>query len=564
MIGITRSNTSKITTLSVIGPQAVPPPFRWEHRAPRTPFAGPLAFLFFIAMPTLSAPLPSTRPRDPLIEALELGLQNTRTAGIADIVQLVQMLSNDSSDVSVHQLADLIEKDVVVSTKVISAANKLGYNTHGVDIESIPQAVQQVGLAKIRSLAVSLTLLENAEHIAIQEPRQNTMISLCAGMLSRVWARTNERAEPDRHFLCGSLRNLGALLLSSLRLEDYRRVQSRIAEGQAPSAVYAEVFGRSPAEITHVLLSRAGLAHSVLSSLCPLPPDLAQRRKLAEHEEIQVVTDFFVRFCAIALDAEVKPTAYQAAVQKLIHEYPYLHLSSATLDPMLELVEQGLRAYGDSINLRGVAGQISKLLSSRRRQLRAPEVREEAPPAATAGAAKSAPVACRPLPVCLEEATNAVSDELTRPFVRFEQAHRLVKDALTEGWQAQSIEIFIAVGSSFRPMTPVDLLQAPGQRPAAFRADEASLLGLCSSRGEPILIHDALEPKLAPLLPRWFKSPQVRSCLFFPNGPKGQVSALVCIAWTEARKVEIGPEDSRRQRSLLGLLVAAQRLAAQQ
>jgi HD-like signal output (HDOD) protein len=70
-------------------------------------------------------------------EALETG----RSAGVPEIIRLIQQLSSKAFSITVKELADIIGQDVAISAKVITVANTLRYNPMGVPVSTITQAI---------------------------------------------------------------------------------------------------------------------------------------------------------------------------------------------------------------------------------------------------------------------------------------------------------------------------------------------------------------------------------------------------------------------------------------
>ena len=85
-------------------------------------------------------------------------LRSGPVACLPEIVKLLGTLSANSVEVSVTELADVIQKDPVILSKVIGAANTYGYNPTGVPVTTVTQAVHVIGYERIRTLAMSLVV----------------------------------------------------------------------------------------------------------------------------------------------------------------------------------------------------------------------------------------------------------------------------------------------------------------------------------------------------------------------------------------------------------------------
>ncbi|MES1168650.1 MAG: HDOD domain-containing protein, partial [Oleiharenicola lentus] len=87
-------------------------------------------------------------------------MRKDAVACLPEIVKLMRTLSRNSSEVSVGELADVIQKDPIIFSKVLAAANTLGYNPSRVAVTTVDQAVHIIGYERIRTLAMSLLLVE--------------------------------------------------------------------------------------------------------------------------------------------------------------------------------------------------------------------------------------------------------------------------------------------------------------------------------------------------------------------------------------------------------------------
>src|SRR5262245_34830607 len=116
-------------------------------------------------------------------------LQTARVACLPEIVKLLRTLSGKSDEVSVSELAEIIQNDAVVMSKVIGAANTLGYNPNAVPVNSVIQAIHVIGYERIRSLAMSLMLAEQASRgQSAEEQREVAAQALIAGCIAQSMA----------------------------------------------------------------------------------------------------------------------------------------------------------------------------------------------------------------------------------------------------------------------------------------------------------------------------------------------------------------------------------------
>jgi len=131
-------------------------------------------------------------------------------------VQLIQALSAKAREISVTDLAEIVQKHVTVMAKVIAVANTLGYNPSGIEIGTVSQAIQVIGFERIRSLVTSLILVHDAvDATAAMDQRDTAMLALCSGLVAQQVSRDRGTPDPEQAFVAASLRNFGRLLLAT-------------------------------------------------------------------------------------------------------------------------------------------------------------------------------------------------------------------------------------------------------------------------------------------------------------------------------------------------------------
>jgi len=233
-------------------------------------------------------------------------LQSGESAGLSEIVELIQKLSTNAYETSIQDLSGLIGKDVVVTAKVIAAANTIGYNPGGIEVSTISQAIHVIGFNKIRQLTVSLLLVESANrHLNPTEKREIAALALCSGLMAESVMAQRSTVAPDHAFICASLRSYGRLLMTSFMIEEYRKARTMATTGLSEDEAFNRVFGLTPLELGYHLLASAHLPDPILKSLRAAPPGLI--RNIAEKPELELLAlaDLSVRVCELALRSDI-------------------------------------------------------------------------------------------------------------------------------------------------------------------------------------------------------------------------------------------------------------------
>ena len=90
-----------------------------------------------LSEPTESNPSPGRQTVACLKEAIEGG----KSASIAQVIRVIEEITNKVDTVSVEQLAELISQDLATVARIISVANTIGFNPMGTEVTSVVQAI---------------------------------------------------------------------------------------------------------------------------------------------------------------------------------------------------------------------------------------------------------------------------------------------------------------------------------------------------------------------------------------------------------------------------------------
>ncbi len=562
-------------------------------------------------MSTAAATTQETRARETL-RRVTSGLEGGAVAGIAEIVKLVEALAANSLTISVSELAELVEKDVVVTAKVVAAANTLGYNPSGVEVSSISQAIHVIGFAKIRLLALSLMLMENAERTqGAEAQRETATLALTSGMMAQAWAEGQGRGDAEQAFLCASLRNFGRLLISALMPDDDRLARQQAEALGDPDAAYREVLGLTPLELGYELLKSSNLPEPLLQGLRQFSPTMLEAATLHPVDELLVAAEFSVRVSELALRPNLTPTQFGDASRDLVKQFgKHLRVDGDQIKSMFERAEQRMAAFGQAFGLQTMSRSVTGKLSARRQNKplpgALPSVAAPRPPPAvaplsssstapgeaagpppTAASAGLPPPAApgtnlpgtvpaeasasaaepvkerRPLIEVLHETVARCAEMLGQPVVNEEAMAAVISAALLEGWAAEEVVVLLERGKgSFATSAGAGKRWREFRQKMGFRRDERNVLGVAVARCEPVLIHDATDPKIDPYLPVWLKGGlQLYSCIIIPGGDAKNSNSVLFVGWKVRQKVALAPEELRSLRALLGMVLTARRLA---
>lgn len=152
---------------------------------------------------------------------------STLPAVMAEIVRTC-----DNPDSSLSELADVIMHDVALTARILKVVNSPYYG-RAQEVSSIRQAVITLGSAKVKSLALSLSLYDLSSRIgariSLKDFWRHSLNVACIGDLV---ARRIEPALAEEAFICGCIHDIGILVLDNFYTKEYAKVFQATAAGE--------------------------------------------------------------------------------------------------------------------------------------------------------------------------------------------------------------------------------------------------------------------------------------------------------------------------------------------
>lgn len=155
--------------------------------------------------------------------------------------RLISMTAREETTIS--DIAELISKDVSLSTKILRVVNSSFYSFPQ-RIGTIQQAASILGTNAVRSLVLSFSFLKpdqmkktGFDYAGFWEN------SLFEAVAARMLMTAIDEEDSEEGFVAGLLQNLGILILARSFNESYQNVQKRIDEGVERTDAERELIG---------------------------------------------------------------------------------------------------------------------------------------------------------------------------------------------------------------------------------------------------------------------------------------------------------------------------------
>jgi HD-like signal output (HDOD) protein len=473
-------------------------------------------------------------------------LQHARRArealSVPEVIKLIEDLSGRAFSISVQELADLISRDTLVTVKVIQAANTFGYNPFGLTVTTVSQAIHVVGFNKIRNLALSMLLLDNAALTTHSEAQcESAALSLCSGIFAQTLAAQNSEQEPEQAFVFACMRHYGRLLLTTFLAPDFKAVHDRPpCESEAEAC--RRVFGLTALELTQHLFEEVNLPRPILRCLEDLTPSQLATPASSNQDELTAIAQFCAAFSELVLSPRVGSDAFAGQAEHLRATFEKrVPMGSASTANLLQAVDENLkvfaRAYGPNALSNGVLKRLAARVAHSDLRLSSPsDVRPGttdssgvgdaggdengrvpgvdaafddgsaglrmlvgSPAAAACGVESS--LASDPLTHCLIQLAGL----LAASRIDLKAIESLVVRCISRGLCLRDCLLCVrdADANRFAMRAGVGELALGSRTDWVVDADRRDIFGIAVSRGDDVLIQDTSESKLRRYLPDW-------------------------------------------------------------
>lgn len=495
-------------------------------------------------------------PAERTVATIREALSRGDTACVTQVLEVIQRLSNKVDELSVHDLAEIIGQDLTTVTKIMKAANCLGYNPGAAEVTTLPEAIGVIGFETIRNLVISLLLIESAEkRFGEEKSHEVAALALSTAMTAQAIARRTPGLHPEQAFVCGALRHYGKLLLSTFMPDEYLDAME-LAHQMPVDVAFRKSIGLTPMELGQRILAESSLPKLIQHTLEPARSDMIHSKKLTDTEKLLVVADFSEKFCELIEQPELTNVTYEAGVDHLLKSYaPSLELDEDELKEAIAKVSHSMNTVGQAQGFKSFAS----LIVNRMERIAAGSPIEKQPthPAAT-GVESTSPTPDAPdrLAMAIGEIERLVT---SRP-VDTRKIYTAAVRAVRAGLHARSSLVFLRDHDTplFSPIIGVGPMFHEVRNQPLIDPDHKDVFSVCIARGEDVLIKNPDEPSIAPFIPAWFRSSVSKGpLLLLPVKDVDGTFAVICVVAGMADRIDLSAprlQQLKRLRACLAML----------
>jgi len=221
---------------------------------------------------TATTPPDSTAtPAQLTLGRINSGMDANRMPMVGQILRIIGDISGNAERMSVGDLVEFINAEPTIVGRIVTIASSVSYNTGNIEINSIHHAVSLIGFDQVRTLAISILLLEGAHSEGVaQTNRELAATSLIGGLVAAEICRHTGPSNRDMAFICGALRNYGRMLAATFMPDEYA---ATLPSGRSDTGEsFRSVFALTPLELGREIMRGRLLPKSILNTLVAQSP----------------------------------------------------------------------------------------------------------------------------------------------------------------------------------------------------------------------------------------------------------------------------------------------------
>ena len=478
---------------------------------------------------------------DRTLACVRQGIESGQVPMVSELIRIIREISAKADTLSIGELAEYIHREPSTMARIVAIANSLGYNPAGVQITSVHQAIVAVGFERLRNLAISLLLLDQAQSpFTAAANRELASLALLSGLFAANLSRRRLWVEHDLAFVCGALRDYGRMLMATFLAGEYATL-ARDAGNDFTDETCRSVFGLTPLQLSHDILSLMELPEMITGTLARVSPEL--RRLASENPTValQVITDFGLRLAQIVQAPDLTLESFPIRIEDLSHEYdPSLFLSKSAAQDLALEVFGTLRTFGwqGGFNLNSVTlfKRFDALVTHRRLPPPFPHRPAETEPEtpSTAGGREGGTGYGRAVDV-LDAAATTLARLVLEPQPDRRRIFRFLVETLGQALDLNSCLVFVRDSRS--GLFPLEFGSGPlvDDVRDSVHLDPArrDIFSVPLNRSEDVLIQDPDARSIRAFVPPWLLRPsQVRPVLILPIKDDRHTFALLCATST--------------------------------
>lgn len=278
----------------------------------------------------------SVSPAQLTVGRINAGMESRLAPMIGQILRIIRDISGKSDRLSVNDLVDFINGEPTIMARIVAIASSVGYNSSGMEINSIHHAISLIGFDRVRTLAISILLLESAHsEYSSAMNRELAGTALISGLAASEMCRRGVFSDPDLAFICGALRNYGRLLAATFLPKEYAETE-KVPARRRTDDPFQSVFGLTQIELGRQVMTTMLLPKPILNTMIRLSPEDRRNCSATSSAALAGAADFGLRFAELLQAGDLDHHNFDRRAEALSREYDVdFHLAADDIHEML-------------------------------------------------------------------------------------------------------------------------------------------------------------------------------------------------------------------------------------
>lgn len=226
---------------------------------------------------------------------------------LSESVAAINRITN-SENQSVAEVSNTILRDFSLTNKILRMVNSVYYKqAGGGNISTVSRAVVVLGLDAVRSIAITVLLLEHMQHKDnADQIRDEFLRANLAGVLARdIAGKSRASSDVEQVFICSMFHNLGRLLSQYYFPEESAEIRRvSLQKSCSEEAAALQVLGISLEDLGVGIAQTWGFPRLIVNSMRALPAG-SIRRPLGPEDRLRVFSALANELCAVVGDTAV-------------------------------------------------------------------------------------------------------------------------------------------------------------------------------------------------------------------------------------------------------------------
>lgn len=255
----------------------------------------------------------------------------------------INRLTGDDAKASADKLANVILRDMALTSKLLKLVNSSFYGVRATAITSISQAVIFLGVEQIRMTANSLALFGALKSDSARL-KDGMIRSFMSGLIARHLAQQARLGAVEEAFIAGMCGNLGENLVIYCFADEYSDIEAlRASESLNKAAASRAILGVSYADLGAAVAATWGLPGLIIDAIRGLPPGPV-RKSADEDAHLRDLCVFANELCGLFPGSSTADVTRQ--LPELLAKFePVIALEPVYTTKLINAAFEKLKAY---------------------------------------------------------------------------------------------------------------------------------------------------------------------------------------------------------------------------